>query len=43
MSDKREKESLWHYAIRALAFMLSLAVVIILMWFVFLVLWTPLG
>ena len=41
--DTKQKEGLLKYAFRALAFVLTLAFVIVLIWFVLMVLWTPLG
>lgn len=41
--DTEQKESLLKYAVRALAFVLTLAVLIVLIWFVLVALWIPLG
>ena len=38
-----QKESLLKYAVRALAFVLTLAMFIVFLWFVLVALWTPLG
>lgn len=37
------KEPLLRYAIRALVFTVTLAVIVILLWFVMVVLWQPIG
>lgn len=41
--DTEQKESLLKYAVRALAFVLTLAVLVVLFWFILVLLWTPLG
>lgn len=43
MNKDTEKESLLKYAIRALAFTVTLAAIAVLLWFVLVALWTPIG